>query len=73
MIVCHCIGVSDQEIRRTVREGASSVADVAQSCGAGSCCGGCHPALDQIITEGQPAIASKEEAPFVPAFAGTPS
>ena len=35
MMVCHCAGVSDREIRRAVRNGALSVHQIARSCAAG--------------------------------------
>lgn len=49
MLVCHCNGVSDRHIRRAIREGASTTGDVARSCGAGSCCGGCHDGIRKIL------------------------
>ena len=35
MLVCHCNGVSDRTIRRTVRNGARTLSQVGQACGAG--------------------------------------
>ena len=49
MIVCHCQGVSDRAIRRSVRNGAVTREDIARSCGAGSRCGGCTEAIDSIL------------------------
>jgi bacterioferritin-associated ferredoxin len=49
MLVCHCNGVSDRTIRRVVRDGARSVGQVADACGAGSCCGGCHREIRKIV------------------------
>ena len=49
MVVCHCKGISDRHVRRAVREGASSRGQVARSCGAGTVCGGCVPAIDEIV------------------------
>ena len=49
MLVCHCNGISDRTIRRVVREGAKSVAEVSRECGAGSCCSGCSPTIMRII------------------------
>jgi len=49
MIVCHCFGVSDREIRASVRSGAKSCADVAECCGAGSGCGGCQSLVAEIV------------------------
>jgi bacterioferritin-associated ferredoxin len=49
MLVCHCNGVSDRHIRRVVREGAVTTAQIAQATGAGACCGGCREAIDEIV------------------------
>jgi bacterioferritin-associated ferredoxin len=49
MLVCHCHAVNDHTIRRCVHDGARSRNDVRKACGAGSSCGGCRPAIDQLI------------------------
>jgi len=49
VIVCHCRAATDREIRRAVREGATSLRDVASQCGAASACGGCKEAVLEII------------------------
>jgi bacterioferritin-associated ferredoxin len=49
MIVCHCNGVSDRAIRRSVRAGAVTPDLVARACGAGACCGGCVDAVQEIL------------------------
>jgi bacterioferritin-associated ferredoxin len=49
MIVCHCNGVSDRAIRRSVRAGAVTVELVANACGAGACCGGCRDAVQEVL------------------------
>lgn len=51
MIVCHCMRVTDRLIRNVVREGARSCEEIAEVCGAGACCGGCRPAVDEIVRE----------------------
>ena len=49
MIVCHCHGVTDREIRRCVRSGVASVGGVSEACGAATCCGGCGPRVAEIV------------------------
>jgi bacterioferritin-associated ferredoxin len=49
MIVCHCHGVTDREIRASVKDGARTCADVADACGAGSGCGGCESLVQDIV------------------------
>jgi bacterioferritin-associated ferredoxin len=49
MIICQCNGISDRAIRKVVRAGASDRNDVVRACTAGKACGGCVPAIDEII------------------------
>jgi bacterioferritin-associated ferredoxin len=58
VIVCHCSGVSDREIRSAAREGARTCKDVARACAAGRMCGGCRPAIRRILALEQAAEAS---------------
>jgi bacterioferritin-associated ferredoxin len=51
MLVCHCRGVTDRQIRRLVREGATSTRDVARATGAGLRCGGCRSNVKQVVDE----------------------
>jgi bacterioferritin-associated ferredoxin len=51
VIICHCMRVNDRLIRSVVREGARTCEQVAEACGAGACCGGCRPAIDEIVRE----------------------
>jgi bacterioferritin-associated ferredoxin len=49
MLVCHCKGLSEREIDRAICAGADSPGEVARRCGAGSVCGGCRPAIDELL------------------------
>ena len=49
MIVCHCKAVTDRVIRKAVRNGARTRNDVVSACAANMDCGGCAPAIDEII------------------------
>ncbi|HXK18509.1 MAG TPA: (2Fe-2S)-binding protein [Polyangiaceae bacterium] len=49
MIVCHCHGVTDREIRQSVQNGSRTCADVAECCGAGLGCGGCASLVAEIV------------------------
>ena len=51
MIVCHCRGVTDRQIRRLVREGACSAREVARSTGAGMRCGGCRSTVNEVVNQ----------------------
>ena len=57
MIICQCNGVSDRAIRKAVRDGANTRNKVVRACTAGECCGGCAPAIDEIIEAEQQRIA----------------
>lgn len=52
MIVCHCRAVSDRRLRESVQNGAVDVAGVMAETGAGTCCGGCLVAVQEIVAEG---------------------
>jgi nitrite reductase (NADH) large subunit len=49
MIICQCNGVTDRAIRKAVRDGANNRNDVVRACTAGKACGGCVPAIVEII------------------------
>ena len=49
MLLCHCRGVSDRVIDCAIACGARTVAEVAEACGAGARCGGCVPAIDELL------------------------
>ena len=57
MIICQCNGVSDRTIRNAVRNGATNHNDVVRTCKAGKACGGCGPAIDEIIKAERERIA----------------
>ena len=49
MLICHCRAVNDRVIRDTIAAGARRPEDIALRCGAGSRCGGCLPALRELL------------------------
>lgn len=49
MLLCHCKGVTDRTIDCAIACGARSLDDVAAACGAGAHCGGCRPAIDDLL------------------------
>jgi bacterioferritin-associated ferredoxin len=49
MYVCHCRAVSDRAVQAAVDAGARSIEDLQERCGAGAECGGCHPALAELL------------------------
>lgn len=51
MVVCHCVVVSDREVRAQVLAGALDADDIAARCGAGTRCGGCVPVVEALLAE----------------------
>jgi bacterioferritin-associated ferredoxin len=72
MLVCHCKNVSDREIRAAVRGGARTRVDVARACEAGSRCGSCSEAVEDILSSEIRVRRTirLEPSPFVAAAAG---
>jgi bacterioferritin-associated ferredoxin len=51
MILCCCTGTSDRDLRSLVREGVRDLERLGEATGAGACCGGCRPALRELLRE----------------------
>lgn len=51
MYVCLCTGVTEATIRETMREGACSVEEVMLCTGAGTRCGSCTAAIEELVIE----------------------
>ena len=51
MLVCHCRGITDRQIRRVVKDGADSAREVARATGAGMRCGGCRSNVKKVVNE----------------------
>ena len=49
VLVCHCRATSDREIRRAVRNGATTLHEVSRACGAAGGCGGCADPVHEVI------------------------
>lgn len=49
MLVCHCRRINDRTIREAIDAGARTTEDVGDSCGAGTGCGGCKPAVSALL------------------------
>ncbi len=51
MIVCHCNGTTDSQIRDAVDVGGKTPGEVGRVCGAGESCGGCVEAIRDVLRE----------------------
>jgi bacterioferritin-associated ferredoxin len=59
LLVCHCHRICDRTIRESIREGARSIAEIGDTCRAGTGCGGCRPAIAGLLRDhGEPARPS---------------
>lgn len=64
VLVCHCRAVNHRQIEAAALCGARSVREVVGACGAGGVCGGCRPAIAEIL-EGAPAALPERRATAV--------
>lgn len=48
-LICHCEGVKERAIVKAIHHGALTRDAVADACRAGTGCGGCHPAIDELL------------------------
>lgn len=48
-IVCHCEAVRERTIVKAIHRGATTLADVQDSCAAATRCGGCIPAVLELL------------------------
>lgn len=51
MLICHCHGVTHREIQEAVADGAQTLEEVGDRCGAGRGCGGCLEAVCEIMAD----------------------
>jgi len=62
MYICHCCRVTDHAIFDAIAHGARSIDDIAGTCAAGSQCGGCWPALQELLTDAARAMRAADLA-----------
>jgi bacterioferritin-associated ferredoxin len=49
MFVCLCHVTTDSEIRDVIDDGARTVDEIGERCGAGTGCGGCRPMIHDML------------------------
>lgn len=49
MVVCHCHVVTDRDVHDAHAAGARTLGEVKRACGAARSCGGCRPALRELL------------------------
>jgi bacterioferritin-associated ferredoxin len=62
VLICHCHGITESRIRQIARAGEPKLREIVRACGAGSTCGGCRPAIRQILADEKASQASREDA-----------
>lgn len=71
-VICHCFGVTEEEIARVVRDNAlTTVEQVTNYCKAGGGCGKCHPEIELIINRIRAEQPVSPPAPAQPAHLTT--
>ena len=60
MVLCHCRVVSDEAVHAAVAAGVTDVDDVMDACGLGDGCGGCLPAVEELLAEAALAVRAPE-------------
>lgn len=69
MIVCHCTGITDRDVRSLVRKGRAKTAlEVGRDCAAGHGCGGCRLAIEQIVRQEERSRVETVLAELAPAL-----
>ena len=58
MYICLCNAVTDKKLKKMIKEGLTSLEEVAQKCGAGKNCGACRCAISDLI---QSEVGEKKE------------
>lgn len=59
MYVCLCRGITDQDIKDAVSNGAESYREIRETLDLGTCCGRCVPEAKSIINEELSLIAAR--------------
>ena len=58
MYVCVCRGVTDRDIRKAIREGANSIAEIEQTLRAGTGCGVCRDYTQRLLDDAGDAVVA---------------
>jgi bacterioferritin-associated ferredoxin len=51
MIICVCHNVSERKIRQAVDQGVSTMPELRDKLGVGTCCGKCHSCAKTVLRE----------------------
>jgi bacterioferritin-associated ferredoxin len=59
MVLCICRSLTDREVDAAIQDGARSLTEVAEACGAGTDCGSCLQAIEARLSQDGPAPCGK--------------
>lgn len=59
MYVCLCRGITDQDIKDAIQDGAETYRDIREQLDLGTCCGRCAPEARSILNEELALIAAR--------------
>ena len=62
VLICHCHGITESRIRQIARTCQPKLREVAKACGAGTVCGGCRPAIREILADEKANRATCQES-----------
>ncbi|MCB9914337.1 MAG: (2Fe-2S)-binding protein [Planctomycetes bacterium] len=62
MIVCHCTGATDRDVRQAIASSGGDRTEALRVCGAGGCCGGCKAAVLELLAESERRRGSERPA-----------
>ncbi|AOR24696.1 (2Fe-2S)-binding protein [Clostridium taeniosporum] len=48
-VICGCVGVTAQDIKDAMNNGATTLEEVQEATNAGTCCGGCVDKIEEIM------------------------
>jgi bacterioferritin-associated ferredoxin len=62
VLICHCRAVNDRTVAAAIAAGARAPEDLAAMCGAGARCGGCVPALCELLEVHAAAVGDSQQS-----------
>jgi bacterioferritin-associated ferredoxin len=60
MYVCYCAAVTDAAIGAAIEAGAHTIDELGDRCDAGTGCGGCLPALGELLARYDRALLARQ-------------
>ncbi len=60
-MICKCMSVEEGEIKEAMGSGNLCLDSIGDACGAGTGCGSCHDALEEMLSEQAKRILAKQK------------